>query len=142
MTVGQQLHGRRLMSIRSRPLAVLLIIAAVPAACDKAEQPQFRKVTYADDVGPILQKHCAECHVSGQQGARESGFLVDSHEAVMEGTEYGPVIDPGSAKTSTLYNLISAKGNLTVNMPHGKDPLSAEEIETIRLWIENGAVEN
>jgi len=130
------------MSIRSIPLAVLLVIAAVAAACDKAEQPQIRKVTYADDVGPILQKYCGECHVSGTQVARETGFLVDSHAALMEGTQYGPVIDPGSAKTSTLYNLISGKGNLTVNMPHGKDPLSAEEIETIRIWIENGAVEN
>ena len=130
------------MTIRSIPLAVLLVIAAGQAACDKAEQPQFRKVTYADDVGPILQKYCAECHVAGQQGARVTGFLVDSHESVMEGTQYGPVVDPGSAKTSTLYNLVSGKAKLTVNMPHGKDPLSAEEIETIRIWIENGAVDN
>ncbi|NNJ94047.1 MAG: hypothetical protein HKP57_04825 [Halobacteria archaeon] len=99
-------------------------------------------VSYADEVGPILQKHCGECHTSGQQGATATGFVVDSHETLMEGTQYGPVIDPGSAKTSTLYNLVSGKGNLTVNMPHGKDPLSADEIETIRLWIENGAINN
>jgi hypothetical protein len=47
-----------------------------------------------------------------------------------------------TARTSSLYILVSGKGNLTINMPHGKAPLSAEEIETIRAWIDNGAVEN
>jgi len=27
-------------------------------------------------------------------------------------------------------------------MPRGRTPLSDEEIETIRLWIDNGALEN
>ena len=130
------------MSIRAMHLAVLLVITAGLAACDKVEPPQFQKVTYADDVNLIMQKHCAECHVPGRQGAEASGFLMDSYESVMKGTRFGPVIDPGSAISSSLYILVSGKGNLTIDMPHGKDPLSAEEIETIRVWIENGAVEN
>jgi hypothetical protein len=125
-------------------LAVLLVIAAGLAACDKdmVEQQQFQKVTYADDVDPIMQKHCAECHVAGQQGAEASGFLIDSYESVMKDTRFGPVINPGSAMTSSLYIMVAGKGSLTITMPHGKDPLSAEEIEIIRVWIENGAVEN
>jgi hypothetical protein len=132
------------MSIRTMHLAVLLVIAAGLAACDKdmVEQQQFQKVTYADDVDPIMQKHCAECHVAGQQGAEASGFLIDSYESVMKDTRFGPVINPGSAMTSSLYILVAGKGSLTITMPHGKDPLSAEEIEIIRVWIENGAVEN
>ena len=132
------------MSIRAMPLAMLLVIAATLAACDKdkAEQLQLQKVTYVDDVEPILQRHCAECHVAGQQGAEATGFLVDSYESVMQDSSFGPVIDPGSARTSSLYILVSGKDNLTINMPHGKDPLSAEDIETIRVWIDNGAVKN
>jgi hypothetical protein len=131
------------MSIRAMPLAVLLVIAAGLAACDKnkVEQQQFQKVTYADDVDPIMQKHCAECHVAGQQGAEASGFLIDSYESVMKDTRFGPVINPGSAMTSSLYILVAGKGNLSITMPHDRDPLSAEEIEIIRVWIENGAVE-
>ncbi|MGB5259906.1 MAG: c-type cytochrome domain-containing protein [Gammaproteobacteria bacterium] len=132
------------MSIRAMPLAASLAIAASLAACEKAEveQPQPQKATYADDVAPIMQKYCAECHVAGQQGAEATGFLVDSYESIMQGTRSGPLINPGFARTSSLYILISARDKLTVNMPHGKDPLSAEEIETIRVWIDNGAVEN
>jgi len=132
------------MSIRTLHLAVLLVIATGLAACDKdkVEQQQFQKVTYADDVDPIMQKYCAECHVAGQQGAEASGLLIDSYESIMKGSRFGPVIHPGSAMTSSLYILVAGKGNLTITMPHGRDPLSAEEIETIRVWIENGAVEN
>jgi hypothetical protein len=126
------------------PLVALLLVTAGLAACDKdkVQQPQFRKVTYADDVEPILQKHCAECHVAGKQGAVASGLLIDSYESVRKGSRLGPVINPGSAMTSSLYILVSGNDSLTINMPHGKAPLSAEEIETIRFWIENGAVEN
>ncbi len=132
------------MSIQAMPLAVLLAIAASLAACDrdKAAEHQFQKLTYIDDVGPILQKHCAECHAAGQQGAEATGFIVDSYTSLMTDSNYGPVIDPGSARTSSLYILVSGKDNLTISMPHGKEPLSAEEIETIRVWIDNGAVEN
>ena len=132
------------MSIRAMPVAVLLLIAAVLVACDadKARQPQPRKVSFADDVGPILQKHCAECHLAGGQGAVASGFVMDSYASVMEGTRFGPVVDPGSAMTSSLYLLISGEGKLTISMPHDRTPLSAEEVETIRVWIESGAVED
>ncbi len=125
------------------PLVVFLVIAAGLTACDKnnAEQLHKQQVTYADDVAPILQKHCAECHVAGQQGAKATGLLVDSYASLMKGSQFGPVIDPGSARTSSLYILITGKDNLTVNMPHGGAPLSVAEIDTIRSWIDNGAVE-
>jgi len=130
------------MNIRAMYLAVPLLISAGLSSCDKAEQPQYQKVTYANDVEPIIQKHCAVCHVSGQQGARESGLVMDSYESLMKGTPFGQVINPGSAMSSSLYILVSGKDRLTVTMPHGKKHLSDEEIESIRVWIENGAVEN
>jgi hypothetical protein len=130
------------MNIRSMPFAVLLPIAACLAACDKAEQPQLHKVTYADAVRPILQKHCLECHAAGKQGTRASGLLMDSYASLMKGTSFGPVINPGSPMASSLYILISGKDKLTITMPHSKEPLSEEDIKTIRVWIENGAVEN
>ena len=111
--------------------------AAVISGCGSEQ-----KVSYKSDIKPILDKHCAECHVAGQQGTEASGLLIDSYESVMKGSRLGPVIKPGSAMTSSLYIMISGKTNLTITMPHGKDPLSAEEIETIRVWIDNGAVEN
>ncbi len=130
------------MNIRFMHLAALLLITAGLSSCEKQDQPQFHNVTYANDVEPIIQKHCVQCHVTGQQGAKASGLELDSYESLMKGTSLGQVINPGSAVSSSLYILISGKDKLTINMPHGNKPLSDEEIETIRVWIENGAVEN
>lgn len=121
-----------------------LVLTGNLAANDKdiAEQLQVQNVTYAKDVAPIMQKHCAKCHAAGEQAAKETGLLVDSYESLMKGSRFGPVIAPGSAKTSTLYNIISGKDNLAITMPHDKEKISTEDLQTIRVWIENGAAEN
>lgn len=134
-------------------LTAALGIAALPAACDRHDAtqapaaqetaaPPARAVSYAADVAPILQKHCAECHLPGLPGAKATGFLVDSYAAVMKGSQYGPVIKPGHAETSSLYILLTADEHITVHMPHGREPLPAPEIGTIRAWIDSGAPDN
>lgn len=127
-------------------------MTAILAACDRPAGTQTpaqetaaappATVSYAEDVAPILQKHCAECHLPGLLGAEATGFLVDSYASVMDGSQYGPVIKPGQADTSSLYILLTADENITVHMPHGKDSLPAEEIATIRAWIDSGAPDN
>ena len=131
------------MNIQTVSFAALLIITgSLQAAGVETVQQQSPRVNYTDDVAPILQKYCAECHLPGMQGARKTGFLVDSYESVMGETFYGPVIKPGRASTSSLYILITGGDKLMVSMPHGKASLEAEEIETIRAWIDSGAPEN
>jgi mono/diheme cytochrome c family protein len=130
-----------------RHLALPILITAVLAACEQGtpEQtpaPPPRSVTFADHVYPILQEHCAECHQAGGSGAEDTGFRVDSYASLMQGSNYGPVIEPGTARTSSLFILISSKDHLTVSMPRDRPPLSDEEIETIRAWIDNGAPDN
>jgi hypothetical protein len=132
------------MRFRNLLVSVLLLAGAGLTACDRDQtaQPQIRKVTYSNDVEPILRIHCVECHENENTGAVESGLRLDTYQSLMKGSRLGPVVKPGSALTSSLYILISGKDELTVNMPHGNAPLSAEDIETIRLWIDSGAAEN
>lgn len=127
--------------MHTRPIKPVLLFAtaAVLAACGGAGA---RDVSFAADVNPILQKHCAECHLPGGAGATATGFQVDTYESVMQGSNYGPVVHPGSARTSSLYILLTGKEHLTVTMPHGKAPLPDGEIETIRQWIDAGAADN
>jgi hypothetical protein len=121
------------------PVVSLLIVVGI-AACDK-EAP-FRTVTYVTDVEPIVQQHCLECHVAGKAGAEKSGYLMDSYEAVMKGTKFGPVIVPDSSESSSLYLLVAGKADPSIRMPHGKVPLSDEQVTTIRLWIDKGAIKD
>ncbi len=120
----------------TRVMGPALVVAVLGCSSEQGVKP----VTYAQDVKPILDKHCVSCHVGGQDGASQSGLLMDSYEGLMEGTKLGPVVVPKSAASSTLYRLVAGKADPSIRMPHGGEPLSEQEIETIRAWIDQGAL--
>jgi len=126
-----------MMTIRHACLPTILVSTLMTIACSGEHKPG-----YTADVRPILDKHCAECHMPDMAGAKKSGFQIDSYASIMNGTKLGPVIVPGSAESSTLYILVAGKADPKINMPHGKESLSAKEIDTIRLWIDQGAMDN
>jgi hypothetical protein len=107
-------------------------------ACDR--EPG---TSYQQDVVPILSKYCNECHLPEGEGTKNTGFLVDSYDAVMRGTKYGPVVVAGDSTSSTLYRLVTGKVDESIQMPHEKEEqLNAEEILVIQNWIDQGAKNN
>ena len=126
-----------MMTTRHAYVTALFVSSVLTVACSSQHKPGFTA-----DVKPILDKHCAECHMPDGEGAKQSGFQIDSYASIMKGTKFVPVIVPGSAESSTLYILVAGKANPKINMPHGKAPLTPAEIETIKLWIDQGAHDN
>jgi uncharacterized membrane protein len=126
----------------NKSIARVLGSALVLAALGCSSEQEVKQLSYADDVKPIMDKHCVSCHVSGQQGASQSGLVLDSYQGLMKGTKHGPVVVADSAVSSTLYRLVAGKADPSIRMPHGKEPLSAEEVETIKVWIDQGAAQN
>lgn len=57
----------------------------------------------------------------------------------MAGTLYGPVVMPGDSRHSIFNMLVEGRLDASTRMPH---PLTPEEIETLRLWVDQGAVKN
>jgi len=101
------------------------------------------KVSFSQDVQPILNKNCVECHQPGGQGEVASGFDMTSYEGLMKGTRNGPMVIAGDVEGSNLVVLIEGRADPSIRMPHGKkDPVSKEDIQTIRLWIKQGAQNN
>jgi mono/diheme cytochrome c family protein len=90
------------------------------------------RVTFATDVSPIVHAKCVRCH--GDK-TRKADLDLRTVEAVLKGGESGAVVVPSKPDKSPLYEKVHA-GAMP---PDGKDRLSAEEIETIRRWIEGGA---
>jgi Planctomycete cytochrome C len=127
----------KMMTIRHACLPAILVSSLMTIACSGEHKPG-----YTADIRPILDKHCAECHMPDMEGAQKSGFQIDSYASIMKGTRLGPVIVPGSAESSTLYILVAGKADPKINMPHGRESLSPREIDTIRLWIDQGAMDN
>ncbi len=126
------------------PVFVLAALAAPLMGCEKT-------VSYSADVAPILNDYCAQCHTPGAEGFTNSGFNVSSYETVMKGTSLGPVVDPGSAISSTLYRVIAKQSAVEIQMPPNEDATLAQgrgkvlpddKVDTIQLWIDQGAKDN
>ncbi len=101
-----------------------------------------KNISYQSDIKPILDKHCAECHLKGGTGTEATQFLIDSYDNLMKGTKFGPVIVAGDSLSSSLYRLVSGKVDKSIQMPHSKEPMPTTEITAIEKWIDQGAQNN
>ena len=91
-------------------------------------------VEFNRDVRPILSDTCFTCH--GPDAANRKTKLRFDVESGAAG-----VIVPGDPEKSALYKRISSDNKATRMPPAyaGHDKLSKQNIEMIRLWIEQGA---
>ena len=132
------------MSVCLRGLP-LLALPVLMVACGQ------QSVSFVDDVQPILKDSCLSCHTGTGEGVEASKYALTDYESVMQGTTYGPVVVPGSRLSSALYLVIAGKTDPAIRMPpHHENALaegrgaslSAQSIETIGLWIDQGARNN
>ncbi len=100
-------------------------------------------VSFSQDVRPILDRNCIECHQAGGSGLLASGFSMESYEDLRKGTNFGPMIIAGDAEGSNLLVLMEGRADPSISMPHGQqDPVSRQDVQTIRSWIDQGAKNN
>ena len=119
--------------------AVLLILSTLAVAALQTGCGDNKALTYQANIKPILEANCVSCHVPGGAGYEKSGLRLDSHEALMKGTQFGPVVVPGSSVSSTLYRLVSGQADPSIRMPHGQAALPDADVATIAAWIDQGA---
>ena len=82
----------------------------------------------------ILAEHCLSCHGS----AKTSGLDLSRRESLLRGGSRGPAVVAGDAESSLLYRAASHLGDL--KMPPGREePLPKPALDTLRLWINEGA---
>ena len=119
---------------------VWFILASPVFAEDSAPTPTTpAPISYYKQIRPIFQAHCQGCH----QPAKSSGeYVMTSFASLLHGGESGTAaIVAGKPDDSYLVQLITpADGR--AEMPQGKPPLAASDIEQIRSWIEQGATDD
>jgi mono/diheme cytochrome c family protein len=91
-------------------------------------------VSFTNDVLPILLTSCGQCH-----GVREvkEGLDLTTHAGIMAGSFNGAVITPGNANDSYLVQQI-----IDGEMPKRGPKLTAEQIQIITDWVNQGALNN
>ena len=115
--------------------------AAIPlafVAC-KSEDP----ISFAQDVKPTLDQYCLECHQPGGTGHSATGLDMSTYEGLMKGTDNGPMVIAGDSLGSNLIVLMEGRADPSIKMPHGgSDEVSQAQIDAIKTWITQGALNN
>ncbi|RKU28762.1 hypothetical protein C6497_08360 [Candidatus Poribacteria bacterium] len=100
--------------------------------------PEEPKVSFKDEISPILAETCAivNCHVANGAG----GLDLTEYDTFKDGGNRGPAFEAGNADGSLVIKYI--KGEMQPQMPIGGAPLNAEQINLFVDWINEGAENN
>ncbi len=122
------------MLFRLVPHVVLSsVLLCSPNGVRGVEPP--KAVDFDRDVKPIFAKHCAACHGPEKQ---KSSLRLDRRAYALTGGDGGPVIVPGKSANSSLIKHVTS-ADPDVRMPPKGPRLTAAEIATLQIWIDEGA---
>ena len=130
------------MYFAQRFFLVLLIFLLPPALVPLASAalPDEEAVNFNLEIRPILSATCFTCH-GPDADKREADLRLDMHQQIFaESSSDTPIIVPGSAEKSELYQrLVDTDEELRMPpLDHRKQP-TPTQIERIKVWIEQGA---
>ena len=94
------------------------------------------EVDFNQHIKPILESACLSCHnpdnIKGE-------LLLNTRANAIKGGEYGAALVPGKPEESSLYTLTVLDPDDDDIMPPNGDPLTQEQTESLKAWIEEGA---
>jgi hypothetical protein len=103
-----------------------------PAVTEPAAQGAM--VSFANDILPIIESRCINCH-GGQR--TEKGLDMKSFDSLMTGSENGPVVTPGDAAHSKFVELVANQ-----KMPKRGPKLTPPQVQLFTDWVNQGALNN
>lgn len=117
-------------------LVLTTVVVSHSAAAEEAEEP----VSYHHEIEPILSRHCYGCH----QGAKQQGgYVMTDFDRLLAGGESAqPAIVPGQPEQSHVLELITPVNGEAAMPAAPFAALSVAEVDLIRRWIEQGAVDD
>ena len=110
-------------------IALTLLVPATASA--------QKKITYEEHVKPIFRAKCFNCHNTDK---KSSDLDLTNYTAVMAGGAAGADIEPGDADSSYLFALVNHDDE--PKMPPNSEKIDQKMIDTLRAWINGGALEN
>ena len=115
-------------------LSVVVAARQAPPAQSAAPLPAFTPEQFETRVRPLLAANCYACHAEAAMG----GLRVDSREALMKGSETGPVIDAAAPDSSTFLKVLQHATGYPA-MPKGRAKMPAADLDVLTAWVRAGA---
>ena len=122
---------------------LFVILIFIFSSCKK-DIPFSSSTVYPPEINKIILTHCAVsgCH-NDQSKDAVGGLSFENWETMMKGGRNGAVVIPYSPGESPMFiftNTDEALGPAALpTMPYGKDPLTHDQVLTIKNWISSGA---
>ncbi len=132
-------RGARIAFIFGIGWGLICAVMQPSVAQDKNPDDTVANISFFRQVRRIFQAHCLGCH----QPAKDSGqYLMTEFGSLLAGGSSGDAaIIPGNPDESYLVELITPVDG-HAEMPQHAPPLSDPDVQRIRRWIEQGAIDD
>jgi len=121
-------------------LVALFFLSSVRAADPvPADAGATKKVSYFKDVRPLFQQHCLGCH---QPAKAMGGYQMTTYADLLKKSDRDkPGVVPSHPEQSFLLEEIHLV-NGKAEMPKNREPLAPFQIQLVRDWITQGAIDD
>lgn len=118
-------------------MAACLIAIGLPSSSFAQDTDPGKLEFFERHIRPLLVEHCYECHSAATETS--GGLALDSRESLLKGGDSGSSIHANDPGGSLLIQAIEYRDPKLQMPPSGK--LSDAQIESLRTWIAEGAVD-
>ena len=115
-------------------LFILSLLGSGSAVAAENAFPPDQIEFFEKEVRPVLAERCYECHGAHKH---QNGLRLDSREAVVRGSDYGKVVEPGNPSASKLIKAIHHAPGVE-GMPKKGDKLPTAQIAALEKWVQLG----
>ena len=136
------------IAVARNPLTLslfLVLIISLSNCKNKVEEPQMDMRGFPQEIGDIMLNQCATagCHTD-QSKIAAGGLSLSSWDKLFEGSKGGaPVIPYRADQSYLMYAINPGYGDdvvLSPTMPFNASPLSVDQYNLVKDWINNGAM--
>lgn len=98
-------------------------------------------VSFKKDVFPILKMNCLPCHTEDQMNPSE--LYLETYDDLVKGGKHGKSFVPGKADSSIIIRKLIPHPPFGDPMPlKRKSPISADTVNILKKWINQGGKNN
>ncbi|MCM8531995.1 MAG: PSD1 and planctomycete cytochrome C domain-containing protein [Lentisphaeraceae bacterium] len=111
-------------------------VVEIPEETVVTTKPAIPRISFIRHVRPILENKCVSCHGAERQKGK---LRLDTRAYALKGGDSGPALVPGNAEKSLIYHSTALDENHDDHMPAKGEPLTESELQSLKVWINNGA---